>query len=87
MPNAFGFIGVGAVMQVLRFLPEVSGVRELWLLVMGMVLVLIGGAVVARAGWAWFAPRMVSPMFAAWEVREVSEVREVPEGAVIDHSA
>ncbi|MDF3057756.1 MAG: hypothetical protein K0R17_1971 [Rariglobus sp.] len=58
MPNAFGFIFAGLVMEGLHFLPGISGVRELWLLVMGGVLTSIGVGVVAQGAWLQVAPRV-----------------------------
>lgn len=49
--NAWGFIGAGLLMEALRYFPEFTAARELWLLVMGGVLVVIGAAVLARAAW------------------------------------
>lgn len=62
LANAFAFVGVGLVMEALRFLSFLNYVRELWLLVMGGVLLAIGGAVLAHAGW-W---RIVVPSLRVW---------------------
>jgi sulfite exporter TauE/SafE len=57
-PNALGFIIVGLLMEALHFLPSINDVRELWLLVMGAVLMAIGFLVLAQAAWLKVAPRV-----------------------------
>lgn len=59
LPNAFGFMGVGLLMEALQFLPSVSGVRKMWLLFMGGVLLAIGLIAVGRAAWLQVAPRLL----------------------------
>ena len=59
-PNAFGFITVGLVMEGLQFLPEVTGVRELWLMIMGGVLLMVGSLVLAQAAWLRASPHVAA---------------------------
>ncbi len=59
-PNAYGFIATGLLMEALHFLPSVTGVREMWLMVMGVVLVMIGASVLAHVAWLRVAPRLVA---------------------------
>ncbi len=56
-PNAVGFIGVSLIMQALHLVPGGTAVRELWLWMMGGVLLAIGMAVVAKAAWLQLAPQ------------------------------
>jgi len=65
MTNACGFLGAGSLMQMLHLLPSVTGVRELWLIVMGAVMMAVGAMFFAQKAWAWFAPRMIVPVLAA----------------------
>ena len=79
--NAVGFIGAGLLMVTLHYLPNVTGVRELWLLVMGGVLLAIGLLVIARSVWQWIAPRL-SVMSQAWvPERDDAGVRDVSPAA------
>lgn len=78
--NAYGFVGAGLVMEMMQFLPGVTGVRELWLLVMGIVLMLIGGTYLAQVFWAWLTPRMITPMLALIPRRIEGRGRELPDG-------
>ncbi|MET0263657.1 MAG: hypothetical protein ABW223_12210 [Rariglobus sp.] len=57
-PNALGFISAGMIMAALHFLPTVTGVRELWLLVMGGVLMAVGTATLAQVAWLQVAPKL-----------------------------
>ena len=59
-PNAFGFITVGLLMEGLHFLPEVTGVRELWLLFMGGVLLMTGYLALAHTAWLQASPRLAA---------------------------
>ncbi len=55
LPNVIGFFGMGFVMEVLpRFAMDAVGseTRLLWLTVMGAVMMMIGGAYLARMAWA-----------------------------------
>ncbi|HEY9249319.1 MAG TPA: hypothetical protein VIO38_09320 [Rariglobus sp.] len=79
-PNAFGFIGVGLFMECVHLMPTVTGVRELWLMTMGIVFLLVGGSVVARVAWDWIAPRMIYPLLVALPSRDEASGRGVPEG-------
>lgn len=79
MPNACIFFGVGFIMEFLRLAPAITGVREMWLLVMGGVLMLTGGVFLGHEAWVWVKPRMVTPML-AWMPRAAQESRQVPEG-------
>lgn len=79
MPNACIFFGVGLMMEFLRIAPSITGVREMWLVVMGGVLMLTGGVFLAHEAWTWVKPRMVTPML-AWVPRAEPEGRQVPEG-------
>ena len=65
MPNAWGFFGVGALMESLLLVPSVTDVRAMWLAVMGGVMISTAAVFFAQAAWAWFAPRMVVPVLAA----------------------
>jgi hypothetical protein len=78
-PNAFGFFGAGVMMELLRLLPDVTGVREMWLLLMGAVMLLTGTVFLLQAGWGWFAPRMVTPLVTALGSRrqEAGDARPV----------
>lgn len=58
--NAYGFIATGLLMEALHFLPSVTGVREMWLMIMGVVLVMIGSSVLAHAAWLRVAPRLAA---------------------------
>lgn len=69
-PNAYGFFGVGLVMQGLHFLPGISAVRELWLMVMGSVLILVGGGFLAQVAWSWITPRLITPLIEALPRRQ-----------------
>ena len=61
LPNVIGFFGLGFVMEVLpRLAPEWVGggasrvganMGALWLAVMGAVMMIIGGAYLARMAW------------------------------------
>lgn len=64
MSNACTFFTAGLLMLGARLAPSVTGVREMWLLVMGGVMMAVGGLFFARLAWAWFAPRMVTPLVA-----------------------
>ena len=64
-PNAFGFIGVGLLMELLSPLVALNAVRELWLVVMGAVLLLTGGGFLLRRSLVWLVPRLVTPMVSA----------------------
>ncbi|GEM_PF-2705430 len=79
-PNALGFIIVGLLMEALHFLPSISGVREMWLLVMGGVLMTVGFAVLAQAAWLKIAPRVQTLSVAATRRREAAARGTVPEG-------
>lgn len=57
-PNALAFIVVGLLMEALHFLPNINDVRELWLLVMGGVLMSVGFWVLAQAAWLKVSPRL-----------------------------
>lgn len=59
-PNSLGFIVVGIAMSGLSYLPNVTGVRELWLMVMGTVLITVGTALITKAAWAEVSPRLVA---------------------------
>lgn len=67
-------------MELLQLLPSVTGVREMWLLVMGGVLMLAGGVRLLQVAWAWFAPRLVLPMLAVLPRREEARERALPAG-------
>ena len=56
--SAIAFIGIGLVMEALQFLPGLNVVRELWLRIMGGVLLVIGSAVLAQAAWRRATPRV-----------------------------
>ncbi len=75
--NAFGFIGAGLLMEALQLLPNVTDVRELWLLVMGGVLLTIGLLVVARSVWLRIAPRLLVLSQALMPERDEARVRDV----------
>jgi predicted membrane channel-forming protein YqfA (hemolysin III family) len=62
--NAYIFVGVGMLIEGLHLLPEITGVRELWLITMGGVLMLTGGLFLATEAWTWVKPRMITPMLA-----------------------
>jgi len=79
--NAFGFIGAGLLMVMLHYLPNVTGVRELWLLVMGGVLLAIGLLVIARSMWQWIAPRLSVMSQALAPERDDAGVRDVSPAA------
>ncbi|CAM3061316.1 hypothetical protein [Rariglobus hedericola] len=78
--NAFAFIITGLLAEALHFLPEVTGVREMWLMLMGVVLMLTGGVYLAQASCVWLIPRMVTPMLALLPSRTSTGTRSVPEG-------
>lgn len=79
-PNAFVFFGVGLTMEVLHLAPAISGVRELWLMVMGGVLMLTGGVFIAQMAWSWVKPRMITPMLVLLPRPAEARDREIPEG-------
>lgn len=81
LPNAFGFLAVGTFMEAMRALLPVTGCRGLWLSVMGLVMAGVGGWVLARAGWAWFAPRMVAPLYASFLAGRTAESADPVETA------
>jgi hypothetical protein len=56
MPNALGFIGVGSIMEAIQFVPGISHVRQMWLLVMGGVLIAVGFSVIAQVAWRQLSP-------------------------------
>ncbi len=78
--NAFVFLGAGFLMELLRLAPEITGVRELWLIVMGGVLMLTGGAFFAQMAWVWVKPRMITPMLVLVPRLAEAGDREVPAG-------
>lgn len=80
IPNSCVFISVGFLMEMLRLLPDVTGVRELWLMVMGGVLMLTGGVFLAQMAWAWVKPRMITPMLVLLPRPAEARGREIPEG-------
>jgi sulfite exporter TauE/SafE len=79
--NAFGFIGAGLLMVALHYLPNVTGVRELWLIVMSGVLIAIGLLVIARAVWLRIAPRLLVLSQALAPERDDAGVRDVSHAA------
>lgn len=80
-PNAFGFIGAGLLMEALRFLPDITPLREAWLVVMGAVLVSVGASFLARAAWAWTVPRFVLPLLALRARRAEDRGVRLPSGS------
>lgn len=81
IPNAFLFVGVGLAMELLHFSPEITGVRELWLMVMGIVCMLTGAVFLTQAAWLWAKPRVVVPALALLPKRaESTGRRAVPNG-------
>lgn len=74
IPNALGFIIVGLLMEALHFLPNINEVRELWLLVMGGVLMSVGFFVLAQMAWIKIAPR-VQALSLAWAQRRAEAAR------------
>jgi hypothetical protein len=60
IPNAIGFILVGLFMETLHFLSSVTDVREMWLLLMGGVLMSIGFIVLAQTAWLKVSPRVTA---------------------------
>jgi hypothetical protein len=79
-PNAFIFVGVGLMMELVRFSPAITGVRELWLITMGGVLMLTGGLFLANEAWVWVKPRMITPMLALLPRPETARGHDVPAG-------
>lgn len=79
MPNAFLFVGVGFLMELLHLVPTITGVREMWLVVMGGVLLFTGGLFLAQATWVWAKPRLITPMLVLLPRREEAPSR-VPNG-------
>jgi hypothetical protein len=79
-PNAFVFVGAGFLMELVRLAPAITGVRELWLAVMGGVLMVTGGLFLAREAWVWVKPRMITPMLVLLPRPAEAGIREVPEG-------
>ncbi len=79
-PNACVFFGVGLMMELLRLIPEITGVRELWLITMGGVMMLTGGLFLAHEAWVWVKPRMITPMLAWVPQANPASGREVPQG-------
>ncbi|MFA6960969.1 MAG: hypothetical protein WC205_09480 [Opitutaceae bacterium] len=67
-------------MELLHALPTITGVREMWLMVMGGVLIAVGGAFFARLAWAWFVPRLVTPMLVVLPSREATDEHALPDG-------
>lgn len=59
-PNSLGFIAVGIAMNGLSYLPDVTGVREMWLMFMGGVLITVGTALITKAAWAEVSPRLIA---------------------------
>jgi hypothetical protein len=78
--NAYIFVGVGLLMEGLHLLPEITGVREMWLMTMGGVLTLTGGLFLANEAWVWVKPRMITPMRAWLPQANAAQGREVPAG-------
>jgi len=58
-PNALGFIALGMIMGGMSFVPTITGVREMWLLLMGGVLMTAGTVVLAQTAWLQIAPRLL----------------------------
>ena len=79
-PNAFVFVSAGFLMQLLHLAPEITGVRELWLMVMGGVMILAGGLFFAQLAWVWVKPRMITPMLVLLPRPVDARDREIPEG-------
>lgn len=80
-PNALGFIIVGILMEALHLLPDITGVREMWLLVMGGVLMVVGFLVLAQTAWLKIAPRAQALSGALARRRaEAAATAAVPEG-------
>ncbi|HSI09070.1 MAG TPA: hypothetical protein VK985_10845 [Rariglobus sp.] len=78
--NSFAFVGVGFLMELARLTPAISAVRDLWLMVMGGVLMLTGGVFLAQMAWVWVKPRMITPMLVLLPRPAEARGREIPEG-------
>jgi hypothetical protein len=77
--NAFGFVGVGVMMELLHFIPDITGVREMWLIAMGGVMMFTGGLFLAHAAWLWILPRLITPMLAWVPLVTPAAGRPVPQ--------
>jgi hypothetical protein len=80
IPNSCAFVGTGIFMELLSITPGITVVRELWLIVMGGVMLLTGGGFLAQMGWEWVKPRMFTPMLALLPRPAEARSREIPEG-------
>jgi hypothetical protein len=78
--NAFGFLVTGLIAEALHLLPSITGAREMWLMVMGGVLMLVGVAFIALETWLWVKPRMVTPMLALLPLRAAAGERSLAQG-------
>lgn len=79
-PNAFLFVGLGIFMELLHLSPAVTGVREMWLLIMGGVIMMVGTAFLTQVAWLWAKPRLITPMLMLLPRREEARARTVPQG-------
>jgi hypothetical protein len=78
--NASLFVGFGMIMEIMHLSSAITGTRELWLMVMGAVMMLTGGAFLAQEAWLWVKPRMITPL-TAWATRPaaVNDGRAAPQ--------
>jgi hypothetical protein len=78
--HSYVFIGVGFLMELAGRALEMSAVRELWLAVMGAVMMLAGGGFLAQMAWVWVKPRMITPMLVLLPQAGETDGGELPEG-------
>lgn len=77
-PNSIGFIIVGLLMEALHFLPNITDVREIWLLVMGGLLIAIGLFHMGHAAWLKVAPSVQALVLAMSRKRAEAGSRGIP---------
>lgn len=77
-PNSIGFIIVGLLMEALHFLPNMTDVREMWLLVMGGLLMAIGLFHMGQAAWFKVAPSFRGLALAISRKRAEAGSRGIP---------